>query len=299
MSISQIVNKLWSQKIGLYYIALRLSYTILIIYFIMGCSTSTKEGTGSDTTKTEKILVPDSTDATALSPTLIPSTQNIVKNFYGYLNYPITEDERESKIWDILGPLIMQYDSTRFNSISKHYTMPGTEETADETLTTSTTVTVTLYYDDSQKLKAVWREYNYQIGESGRFEKINSIFLFDEELIAFYEDKEESIDMAFQRYKRGIVKSCPDCGVILSAGVSSEEVTISGNLTEEDFITLAQVGRNEESILEYASADSFQFNGNEYIYQTVEPLSQDADYDVFYTANKGYYEKFINPKPNK
>ncbi|MBN8651002.1 MAG: hypothetical protein J0L67_06230 [Cytophagales bacterium] len=277
---------------------MKFSPTLFFACLFIGCSTTTKEDTATDTAKIETITLVDSTTVMPFSPGYTSEPETI-QNFYGYQSYTLTEDERESKIWDILGPLIKQYDTTEFNTISKNYTMPGTEEMPDETLNTSTTVTVTLYYDDAQNLKAVWREYNYEIGESGRFEKINSLFLFDEDLIAFYEDKEESIDMAFQRYKRGVAKSCPDCGVILSAGVSSQEVIVSGNLTDEDFVTLAKAGRNEESILEYAAADSFQFNGNEYIYQTVEPMSQDADYDVFYTANKGYYEKFMKPKLNK
>ncbi len=241
-------------------------------------------------------LPPVETEQTDASP--ITPIETITQNFYGYLDYALTEDEREAKIWEVLGPLIKQYDTTQFNTISKYFVMPGTEETAEETVSTSTTVTVTLYYNDTHELKAVWREYKYEIGESG-FDKISSLYLFDGDLIAFYEDKEESIDMAFQRYKRGVAKSCPDCGAILSAGVSSEEVIVSGNLTEEDFVTLAEVGRNEESILEYAYADSFQPSGGEYVYQTVEPLNEEADYDVFYTANKGYYEKFMKPKLDK
>jgi hypothetical protein len=275
---------------------MRFSPIIIFLSIALGCSTPTKEDAAVDTT--ERVALVDSTTVIPFSSSATAEPET-VQNFYGLLSYALTEDEQESKIWDILGPLIKQYDTTEFNTISKNYTMPGTEETPDETLNTSTTVTITLYYDDAQNLKAVWREYNYAIGESGRFEKISSLFLFDEDLIAFYEDKEESIDMAFQRYKRGVAKSCPDCGIILSAGVSSEEVIVSGNLTEEDFVTLAKAGRNEESILEHASADSFQFNGNEYIYQTYEPLNNEADYDVFYTANKGYYEKFMKPKLGK
>lgn len=274
---------------------MRLSPVILLALVIIGCSTATKEEASTDTTKVEKVNAVDSTTVISFSTTST-SEPETVQNFYGLLSYALTEDSVESKIWDALAPLIKQYDTTQLNTISKNYTMPGEEETPDETLSTSTTVTVTLFYNDAHELKAVWREYNYEIGESGRFEKINSLFLFDEDLVAFYEDKEESIDMAYQRYKRGVAKSCPECGIIMSAGVSSNEVIVSGSLTEEDFVTLARAGRNEESILEYAAADSFQFNGNEYIYQTYEPLNDVADYDVFYTANKSYYEKFLKTK---
>ncbi|MBX2895704.1 MAG: hypothetical protein KF763_09700 [Cyclobacteriaceae bacterium] len=230
------------------------------------------------------------------TPPLEIETKTIVQNFYGISTEPLTENEGEVKIWELLKPLIEQYDTTAFNTISKNYTMPGTEETADETINTSTTATITLFYNDAQELKAVWREYSYELGDPSRFEKITTLYLFDNDLIAFYEDSDVSIDMAYQRYKRGVGRACPDCGVIMSAGVSSDEVIVSGNLNDKDFISLAKAARNEELFLEYAHADSFQSNGNEYIYQTAEPLNEEADYDVFYTANKGYYEKFIKPK---
>jgi len=277
---------------------MRFSLAPLFAWLIIGCTTATKEDTVTDTTKTETISLVDSATVIpfSLGSTSEPET---IQNFYGYLDYTLTEDEGESKIWAVLGPLIKQYDSTEFNTISKYYIMPGTEETPDETLNTSTTVTVTLYYDDAQNLKAVWRDYKYEIGESGRFEKISSLYLFDGDLIAVYEDKEVSLDMAFQNYTRGVVKACPDCGVMMSAGMSSNEVTVTGGLSADVFVSLTKAARNEESLLEYAYADSFQPSGDEYTYQTEEPLNQEADYDVFYTANKGYYEKFMKPKLGK
>lgn len=230
------------------------------------------------------------------TPPLEIETKTIIQNFYGISTEPLTEDEREVKIWELLKPLIEQYDTTAFNTISKNYTMPGTEETADETINTSTTVTIILFYNDAQELKAVLREYSYELGDPSRFEKITTLSLFDNDLIAFYEDSDVSIDMAYQRYKRGVGKACPDCGVIMSAGVSSEEVIVSGNLTDKDFTSLTKAARNEESFLAYAIDRSYPSDQDEYFYQTVEPLNEEADYDVFYTANKGYYEKFIKPK---
>jgi hypothetical protein len=277
-------------------IPMRFLIVVLFVCINMGCSTTKKEDAATDTTRIEKAPVVDSTTAITRSPTPNTPTKASIQNFYGYLNYAITEDEHESRIWNILGPLIQQYDTTEFNSISKNYTMPGTEETADETLNTSTTVTVTLYYNDAQELKAVWREYKYEIGDADRFEKITTLYLFDEDLIAFYEDKEVSLDMAFQNYTRGIVNACPDCGITMSAGVSSNEVTVTGILSADAFVSSTKAARKEELLLEYAYADSFQASGDDYTYQTVEPLNQEADYDVFYTANKGYYEKFMKPK---
>lgn len=196
---------------------MRLSPVILLALVIIGCSTATKEEASTDTTKVEKVNAVDSITVISFSTTST-SEPETVQNFYGLLSYALTEDSVESKIWDALAPLIKQYDTTQLNTISKNYTMPGEEETPDETLSTSTTVTVTLFYNDAHELKAVWREYNYEIGESGRFEKINSLFLFDEDLVAFYEDKEESIDMAYQRYKRGVAKSCQSVALLCQPG---------------------------------------------------------------------------------
>ncbi|MFM9837152.1 MAG: hypothetical protein ACKVOQ_02745 [Cyclobacteriaceae bacterium] len=272
------------------------NYLLLVILLVFTRCNQKKSNTES--------VVADSSTMTSLTEipitnTRTAETKTVIHNFNGYLTYALTEDERESKIWNFLGPLIEQYDTTEFNTIAKNYTIPGTEETEDGTLNTSTTVTVTLYYNNEQELKAVRREHNYEVGDPSRFEKINTLYFFDKDLIAFYEDKEESFQMAFQKYTRGIVKGCPDCGITMSSGISSNEVTVSGSLSEEDFVVLTKAARNEESFLEYAYADSFQPSGNEYIYQTLEPMNQEADYDVFYTANSGYYEKFMKPKLGK
>jgi hypothetical protein len=272
------------------------NYLLLVILIVFTRCNQKKSNTES--------VLADSSTMTSLTETPITDTptaetKTVIQNFNGYLTYALTEDERESKIWNLLGPLIEQYDTTEFNTIAKNYTIPGTEETEDGTLNTSTTVTLTLYYNDEQELKAVRREHNYEVGDPSRFEKINTLYLFDKDLIAFYEDKEESFQMAFQKYTRGIVKGCPDCGITMSAGISSNEVTVSGSLSEEDFVVLTKAARSEESFLDYANADSFQPMANQYIYQTVEPLNQEADYDVFYTANSGYYEKFMKPKLGK
>lgn len=274
---------------------MKFSPTLFFACLLIGCSTTTKEDTATDTTKVETITLVDSTTVMPFSPGYTSEPETI-QNFYGYQSYTLTEDERESKIWDILGPLIKQYDTTEFNTISKNYTIPGTEETEYGTQNTSTTVTVTLYYDDAQKLKAVLRDYNYEEGDS--FKKTRSLYLFDEDLIAVYEDEDKAVDIAIQNYTRGIANACPDCGVTISSG-SGSEPQVSGSLSAKDFVLLAKAARDEERLLEYAPYDSFQPFGDDYTYETVEPMSQDADYDVFYTANKGYYEKFMKPKLNR
>jgi hypothetical protein len=262
---------------------------------LVGCGGKLEQQSNTDSTAVDSTTILLATE-TPVTDTSITETENEVKNFYSILTSALTEDEREIKISEALRTIIEQYDTTAFNTISKNYTMPGEKETADETIYTSTTVTITLFYNDVQELKAVLREYNYEMGDPSRFEKTTSLYLFDTDLIAFYEDTDVSIDMAYQRYKRGVASGCPDCGVIISAGISSDEVIVSGNLTGEDFASLTKAARNEESFLEYAYDLSYPSNSEGYFYQTVEPLNNESDYDVFYTANKSYYEKFIKPK---
>lgn len=267
---------------------------LYVSMLLVSCSGKLEQQSNADSVAVDSATITYSEITSIDTP--VAETKTAVHNFYGILTYALTEDERESKIMEVLKPLLEQYDTTQFNTISKNYTIPGTEEIPEETLSTSTTVTITLFYNDAQELKAVWREYSYELGDPSRFEKITTLYLFDNDLIAFYEDSDVSIDMAYQRYKRGVGKACPDCGVVMSAGVSSEEVIVSGNLTEEDFASLAKAARGEESFLEYAYDLSYPSDRDEYFYQTYEPLNNEADYDVFYTANKGYYEKFIKPR---
>ena len=264
---------------------------------VLGCGSKTE----TNLSEQDSLAVDSSARAAVV---ITPATTNhfkaVTQNFEGYIPYALTEDEQEVKVWDVLSLLIEQYDTTSFHTISKNYTKPGTEETADETLTTVTTVTLTLYYNDAQELKAFKKEYSYEVGGPNNFYKTYTLCLFDGDLIAVYEDRETSIDMATKNYIRGTAKACPDCGIYLSAGVSSMDVIVSGLLSLDSFIQLGKTALQEEStLLEYAYGESFGLNGDEYVYQTVEPLDEEADYDVFYTASKGYYEKFMKPKVNQ
>lgn len=266
----------------------------IVTALLLGCANKTETQSG----EIDSLTVDSLETAVVFSPP--PNSKTVRQNFAGYIDYALTQDDNEAKVWDVLGPIIMQYDTTNFHTLSKNYTMPGTEETPDETLTTSQNVTITLYYDNDQKLRAVKREDNYEVGSSERFDRAFALYLFDGDLIAIYEDIESYLDMAVKNYSRGVAKACPDCGVTLSAGISSAEVTVSGSLNSNDFARLARVAQQEESnLLETAYAGSFVLAGDEYVYQTVEPLNEEADYDVFYTASKGYYEKFMKPKMNR
>lgn len=265
---------------------------------LLGCSSkpetksNEQDSLAVDTTATRTEAV--------VSPPTTPNLKTVTQNFSGYLAYTLTEDEREKKVWDVLSPLIEQYDTTNFHTLSKNYTVPGTEETPDGTQNTIHTVTITLYYNDAQELKVFKKEDYYEVGSPEHFERVFTLYLFDQELIAIYEDREVAIDMAAKNFTRGVIKACPDCGIYLSAGVSSADVIVSGTLKADVFAQKSTTARKEESdLLDYAYADSFGSSGDEYVYQTVEPLDNESDYDVFYTASKGYYEKFMKPKVNR
>lgn len=267
---------------------------LFFVAILLGCGSKT-ETKLSD----QDSLAVDSTEVTVATVSTM-QTQNIktvTQNFSGYITYTLTEDEREAKVWDALSPLLEQYDTTNFHTLSKNYTVPGTEETPDGTQNTIHTVTITLYYNDAQELKAFKKDDHYEVGSPEHFENVFTLYLFDQDLIAVYEDREVAIDMAAKNFTRGVVKACPDCGIYLSAGVSSSEVVVSGTWKEDVFTQWNRTARSEEAeLVEYAYADSFGPSGDEYVYQTVEPMNEDADYEVFYTASKGYYEKFMKPK---
>ena len=269
-----------------------LFFTVLLF----GCGGKSENKATQDSVAVDSAAIA----AEVILPTATPNLKAVTQNFSDYLNYPLTEDERETKVWDVLNPLIQQYDTTIFHTLSKNYTVPGTEETPDETLNTVTTVTITLYYNDAQELKAFKKEYNYEVGGPNNFYRTYTLCLFEGDLIAVYEDRETTIDMATKNYIRGTAKACPECGVYLSAGVSSMDVIVSGTLGADNFAQLGKTAQQEEStLLEYAYADSFGLSGDEYVYQTVEPLNNEVDYDVFYTASKGYYKRFMKPKLGK
>jgi hypothetical protein len=270
----------------------------LFSFILLGCGSKTEIKSSE-----QDSLALDSATANlvGVSPTPTTNIKTVTQNFSEYITYPLTEDDREQKVWDVLSPLIEQYDTTNFHTLSKSYTLPGTEETEDGSVGTSETVTITLFYNDAQELMAFMRASNYQIGSGDRFERKLRLCLFNKDLIGIYEDRETSLDMAVKNYLRSARKACPDCGVYMSGGISSPDVTVSSILNDpEEFTRIEKTVKDEISgILEYAYGDSFGLSGKEYVYQTVEPLNEDADYDVFFAASKGYYEKFMKPKLNR
>jgi hypothetical protein len=269
--------------------------TLFFALILLGCGGKSENNSSQDRVALDSVVA----TPVVVSPTQTTITKTVTQNF-SYQPDVLTQDERETKIWAVLQPLIAQYDTTSFHTISKSRTLPGTTETDYGTLTTSETLTVTLYYNDAQELKAVKREYNYEIGGPTRYERTYTLYLFDDDWVGVYEDGEVSREMASNSYLRAATKACPDCSVRLFDGVGGNGVAVTGQLTVNDIIQLSNGAQQEAaSILDYAYADSFASSGDEYVYQTVEPLNEDADYDVFYTASKGYYEKFMKPKLNR
>jgi hypothetical protein len=271
----------------------------LVALILLSCSAPSEKKVTQDSVA---VLIPDSTKADSNFPNFQYSEASKVqtKNFYGYSAYTLTEEGQEKVVWDNIQLLIEQYDTTEWYTLSKNFTEPGTEETPDETLTTSRTETVTLFYDEAGELKAVQKEADYQVGTNGS-DKFYGLYLFAGDMIAVYEDRFTALDMYSSQFLRAVASRCPDCGIRLSAGVSSEQVVLAGNVSADDWQQLARKARAFETVVQDYANDyrAYQPNGSAYTYQTEEPLNDEANFDVFYTANKKYYEKFIVPKLNE
>jgi hypothetical protein len=270
------------------------SIAIILLILLFGCSGSTEQRSSQDSVTVDSVIA---SKIVTPQPVVVVAPKKVeTHNFYGYQTYTLTEDENEAKVWRVLGPLLEKFDSTEFNTLSKNYTIPKTEETPEGTVSSVESVTITLYYNNDQQLVAYKKEYNYELDGPEHFDKAFTIYLFDKNIMAAYEDRETAIDMATKQYTRAAINACPNCGVYLSAGVSSSEIIVSGSIREGEFsIWESNVLQIESRIVEYAYADSFSAQGDDYVYQTVEPLNNEVDYDVYYTANKGYYEKFLKP----
>jgi hypothetical protein len=267
------------------------SIAIILLILLLGCNGSTEQRSSQNSATVDSVMVPK----IVIPQPVVAITQKKVEthNLYGYQAYTLTQDESEVKIWSVLGPLLERFDTINFNTLSKNYTIPKTEESPEGTVSSVDCVTITLYYNNDQQLVAFKKEYEYELDGPEHFDKAFTIYLFAKNIMAVYEDSETAIDMATKQYTRAAINACPDCGVYLSAGVSSSEIIVSGSIREGEFsIWESNVLQAESTIVEYAYADSFSAQGDDYVYQTVEPLNNEVDYDVYYTANKGYYEKF-------
>lgn len=270
---------------------------LFFLAIVLGCGSKTETNLSEQdslavdsSARTELVIAPQAT--TAYTP--------VIHNFIGFIANTLTEDDREAKVWESLEPLLVAFDTTTFHTLTKSSTMPGTYETPEETLSSIETVTITLYYNDAHELRAIKREYNYEVGGPDRYDRSFELYIFDGNVFAVYEDKGTSLDMAVQNHKRGVTKLCPDCGVYLSAGVSSNDAIVSGDMDADALAQLETSAHGYESVvLEYAGYDKYAAVGADYVYQTVEPLSEDTDYEVLYTASKSYYEKFMKPKVNR
>jgi hypothetical protein len=274
-------------------------YSLSFLIITLSCSPAKNNETAVDST----VVATDTTPAYT-PPVYHPGP---ARNFPSFSQYAITENELENSITEALTEMLNQYDTGKYRTIKRDYSVYYKEPSDDDesTMDASETETKTWYFDSDNNLKAYTLEYAVKVGSSVNDpnngsnigEDETTIYLFsnssseDPTLIAIYNDKSVSYDFATSSKKRAVTSKCPKCGISLSY---ESEPTNDVEVLEQNDISSLLINflAEQDALFAWLKEAEIKKDGENYIAKE-ELTHGETPYSADYTIDESLFEKLV------